>query len=119
MPVRIRLPTESSLLELAQAQSDEEELKKLIKDPECSLIFIKIQWGPDHTSPSCDLTGEALRLYIPPTRRKRVFDFFHNPVHPSARVTHRIIGKRYFWRLMLQDVSTWCASSRKYLVTIL
>ena len=84
----MRLPTEFSLIELAQTQSADEELKKLIEDPKCSLSFRKIFWGAEHTALYCDLTGEALRPYIPVPLRRRVFKLFHEPAHPGARVQH-------------------------------
>ena len=104
----IRVPTEFSLLELAQAQANDDELKNLITDPDCSLSIRKIQWGPEHTSIYCDLTGEALRPIIPLSLRKSVFKLFHHPAHPSAKVTDRVIRKRYVWPSMRRDVSDWC-----------
>ena len=104
----VRVPTEFSLLELAQAQTDDDELKSLITDPKCSLNIRKIQWGPEHTSVYCDLTGETLRPVIPSPLRERVFNLFHSPAHPSARVTDRVIRKRYVWPSMRRDISDWC-----------
>ena len=79
-----------------------------MSDPTCSLNIRKIQWGPDHTSVYCDSTGEALRPIIPSSLRKRVFHLFHNQVHPSAKVTDRVIRKRYVWPSIRRDISDWC-----------
>ena len=94
--VSVRLPTEFCLIDLAQAQSADEELKKLILDPNCSLNFKKIFLGPDHAPLYCDLTGEVLRPCILPSLRRRVFYLFHNPAHPGARVTHWLSGNATF-----------------------
>ena len=104
----VRVPTEFSLIELAQYQTEDEEIKALITDPECSLNIRKIQWGPEHTSVYCDMTGETLRPVIPSPLRERVFNLFHHPAHPSAKVTDRVIRKRYVWPSMRRDISDWC-----------
>ena len=93
----VRLPTEFSLIELAQAQVAKDELQSIIKDASCSLNLRKIQLGPDHTSVYCDLTDEALLPYMPASLRERVFRLFHEPAHPGSRITDRVIRKRYVW----------------------
>ena len=101
----IRLPTEFSITELAQAQSTDEELKTLSSDPKCSLNVRKIFWGPDHTALYCDLMGETLRPIIPAALRKRVFNLFHDLAHSSAKVTESVIRKRYVWPSMRRNIS--------------
>lgn len=107
----IRLPTETGLNELADAQADDRELKRLLEDPGCSLYFRRIQWGADHTSVYCDLMGETLRLFIPFNLRKRICNLFHEKAHPSANVTDRIIRKRYVWPSTHKNITNWCKSS--------
>ena len=104
----VRVPTEFSLLELAQAQTNDDELKSLVTDPKFSLNIRKIQWGPEHTSVYRDLTGETLRPVIPSPVRERVFNLLHSPAHPSAKVTDRVIRKRYVWPSMHRNISDWC-----------
>ena len=104
----IRVPTEFGLSELAQAQIGDADLQNLITDPNCSLTIRKIQWGPEHTSIYCDLTGETLRAIIPPSLRELIFHLFHKPAHPSAKDTDRVIRKRYLWPSMRRDISDWC-----------
>ena len=87
----ICLPTEYSPNELVQAQANDDEVKKIIKDMDCSLNFRKILCGSYYMSVYCNLTGEALRLYIPSPLREFVFCLFHNPAHPSSRNTDRVI----------------------------
>ena len=77
----IRLPTEFSLLELARAQAADDELKTLLSQNSTSLNLKKIQWGSDHTTLVCDLTGAALCTFIPLSLRRRVFDLFHKQAH--------------------------------------
>ena len=104
----ITIPTEFSIVELAEIQNTDEELKNLLKDPKCSLSLKKIQWDSGKSSIYCDLLGETLRPYIPSELRKRVFHLFHNPAHPNAKITERVIAKRYVWPSMRRNVSDWC-----------
>ena len=104
----LRLPTDWSLIELAEAQNDDPELKDMIGDPSCSLKLKKIQWGPKHTTLTCDLNGEILRPYIPAPLRKRMFRLFHKHAHPSKKVTDRIIRKRYVWPKKNRGIADWC-----------
>ena len=95
-------------MELAEAQTIDDEIKALISDPQWSLNIRKIQWGPEHTSIYYDLTGEEFRPVISSSLRERVFKSFHNPAHPSAKVTDRVICKRYVWPSMRREISDWC-----------
>ena len=104
----LSLPTEFNLLELAQAQASNDEIKSLSVDPNCSLNVRRIFWGPSRTAVYCDLWGEDLRPIIPSSLRRRVFKLFHEPAHPSARITERVIRKRYVWPSMRRNVSDWC-----------
>ena len=61
-----------------------------------------------HTSIYCDLTVEARRPIIASSLRERVFKQFHYPAHPSAKVTDRVIRKRYVWESMRREISDWC-----------
>lgn len=115
----LRLAAEIDLNELAEGQSADDELKSIRESSESSLSLKQMLLGPSHTSLYCDLTGEAIRPYIPACFRKRVFDMFHNPAHPCARVTDRVIRKRYVWPNMHRDIlpngarPVWTASSPK------
>ena len=102
------MATEFSLIDLAQAQKDDEELKNLLKSPNCSLKCQRIVFGENHNAVICDLTGETLRPFVPTSLRERVFEIFHAPAHPGAKVTDRIIRKKYIWPNLSKDVKRWC-----------
>ena len=104
----IRVPTEFGLSELAKAQIGDVELQNLITDPNCSLTIRKIQWGPEHTLIYRDLTDETLRPIIQSSLREKIVHLFHKPAHPSAKITNRVICKRYVWPSMRRDISDWC-----------
>lgn len=99
---------EIELVELAERQSQDDELKHLLNSKNCSLKFKKFIWGSTpHTELYCKMSGESIRPYIPAPLRKRVFDIFHGPAHPSAKVTDQIIRQRYIWPNLHRDVAEW------------
>lgn len=106
----LRLAADFSLEELASLQKTDEQLKALCDSTETSLILKKIQWGPSHTTLFCDFTGETIRPFVPEVTRKQIFDLFHNSAHPGAKITDRVIRKRYVWPNMHKDIAKWCKS---------
>ena len=106
----IHLATDISLIELAEYQSSDQELKKLLEAPTTSLNLKKLKWGPDQTTVVCDLTGESFRPYIPLPLRERVFKLLHSSAHPGAKITDRVIRQRYVWPNMHRDIKNWCKS---------
>ena len=67
-----------------------------------------MKFGSENLPIFCDVAGDTLRPYIPKTLRRAVFDLFHAPSHPSAKIMDRIIRKRYVWPNMHRDISIWC-----------
>ena len=104
----LRLPVEIELNRLTEQQECDEQLQLIRKSADYPLKMKSIQWGPNHTTISCEITGEAIRPYIPASLRETVFNLFHRPAHPSAKVTDRLIRQRYVWPDMHRDVSRWC-----------
>lgn len=104
----LRLPVEISLKELADEQLADSVLAELIKSSNPCLKLVKLQWGPSHTAVYCEMTGEALRPYVPLVLRERIFDMFHKPAHPGAKITDRTIRQRYVWPDMHRDIARWC-----------
>lgn len=104
----LRLPVEFDLCELAQQQEVDEQLETIKNAPEYSMKLKKIQWGINHTSIYCEISGESIRPYIPVKLREKVFRLFHEPAHPSAKISDRLIRQRYVWPEMHRDISSWC-----------
>jgi len=104
----IRLPVEIELNELAEQQERDEQLKTIRETPDFLLTMKRIQWGPSHTTLYCEMTGEAIRPYIPESLRKQVFHMFHDAAHPGAKVTDRVIRQRYVWPNMHRNIAKWC-----------
>ncbi|KAG5322117.1 POL4 protein, partial [Pseudoatta argentina] len=60
--------------------------------------------APTHTTLYCEMTGEAIRPYIPAFLRNRVF---HDAAYPGPKVTDRVIHQRYVWPNMHRDIAKW------------
>lgn len=103
----LRLPCEMELLELARHQKDDPQLPQLLKSTTTSLKLKRLILGSDHSEIFCEISDEAFRPYIPVALRRKVFDLFHAPAHPSAKITDRIIRQRYVWPHMHRDISNW------------
>lgn len=104
----LRLPLEFDLNELAQQQTLDEQLVAIKNCPEHPLKLKRIQWGPDNVQVDCEISGETIRPYVPESLRYRIFRMLHNPSHPSARVTDRLMRQRYVWPNMQKDAKSWC-----------
>ncbi|XP_011636560.1 uncharacterized protein LOC105426858 [Pogonomyrmex barbatus] len=91
----LRLPCEIELLELAELQKNDPELPRLLTSTTTLLKFKELIFGSDNAHIFCEMSGESFRPYIPVSLRKKVFDMFHAPAHPSAKVTDRTICQRY------------------------
>lgn len=109
----LRLPVEFNLNELAELQKSDEQLKLICDNLNHPLKLKRIQWGPDHTTVYCEITGEAIWPYIPDNLHDRVFHMFHNPAHPSGKITDRTIRQRYVWPDMHCDIAKRCKNCVK------
>ena len=94
---------EINLNEFAEKQEADEQLKAGRESSNYPLSLKRIQWGPAHTTIFCEITGEAIRSYIPGSLRETVFNMFHKPAHPGSKVTDRLIRQRYVWPNMHRD----------------
>ena len=55
----------------------------------------------------CDVSLGRLRVLVPETRCRQVFEALHGLVHPSGRATLGIISRSYMWNGMHRDVLRW------------
>lgn len=104
----IRLPTEFDLSELAKAQVEDDQLQAIRDSPDHPLKLKRIIWGPENVAIDCEISGEAIRPYVPLRLRKGIFDLFHRSAHPGAKATDRLIRQRYVWADMHRDIAGWC-----------
>ena len=77
----IRLPTEFSLIELAEQQETDEDLKEFRSTPDFNSRFKRFVFGSDRVSLYCESSSDDLRPFIPKFLRQKIFELFHNPAY--------------------------------------
>ena len=116
----IRLPMDFSLSSLSTQQAADEQLQEVIDSSEHPLKLRKLVWGPDSVPIYCEVSGEAVRPYVPQNMRKSLFDFYHNPAHSGPKVMVKLIRQRYVWPDMHRDILRWarhCVPCQKSKIT--
>ena len=56
---------------------------------------------------ACDDNGNVIRIIVPKSLRKEIFDSYHQIHHPSARTTLKNISREYVWPNMCSEVKEW------------
>lgn len=74
----------------------------------------KLTDGPDHQIIHCDVSINDIRLFVPQSLRRQVFNVFHNMAHLSGRTTGKIIPNCYVWSSIKKDVNLWACTSVPY-----
>lgn len=99
----------SRLLEdIVTAQKEDPEIRKLVEESESgkgSFRLEKVRF-PDFLVVVETATGRH-RPYVPPSLRKRIFAELHSLSHPGIKTSRRLVGDRYFWPNMQNDIATW------------
>lgn len=106
----ITVAPEIVLSELAAAQETDEELRSIMESGSTSLKIKKMNFGSDKVTIHCDISGEDVRPFVPLEFRKKIFNIFHSPAHPSAKITSKIIRQRYVWPSIDKDITQWSKS---------
>jgi len=57
----------------------------------------------------CETSSPNPRPFVPSSLRKSLFTSLHTLSHPGWKATARIIGSRYYWQTLKQDVKSWCS----------
>ena len=90
------------MAELARAQEDFQEMQQLRARLAAQDVLIsghKI-W--------CDTSSGVMRLLLPGSMRRLVFNSVHSLAHPGIHATRRILTSRFVWPSCSTDVNTWC-----------
>lgn len=103
----IDLPTEFNLIDLAKAQENDDDVKKLKKSLSTGLKIRDIVFGDEKIKITCDISNNMVRYILPINFRKRVFEIFHFQAHPSAKALYRTFKKKYVWPFMERDIAKW------------
>lgn len=104
----IVLSSDVELKEIAEAQKDDEDLRRALQAKDWSIRLRGLPWGPANVVVYCDVSGDDLRLFVPLTMRKKILHVHHSPAHPSARVMDRMIRKHFVWPSMHKEIAEFC-----------
>lgn len=99
------MPVVVSTDELYEEQIKDEELKSIIEEG-TSLTFKKLRLDGGEKTIYCYVSNQ-IRVYVPATLRRKIFDTTHNLSHPSARSTRKMIAQRFIWPSMQKNVTNW------------
>ena len=87
--------------EMIEQQKSCAELKQLFKNDRHSIVpkMIDGLW--------CDISMQRPRPIVPANLRFKVFENMHNIAHQGVKRTQELIGRRYVWPYLKQDVKNW------------
>lgn len=98
---------ETNLRSLAEAQTDDEELKTILKRDTKSFKLEKITIPGTNETLWCDTSMGKSRPYIPTNHRRNIFSQLHNLSHPGIRGSRKLISERFFWPQMNKNIGSW------------
>lgn len=101
----INMPVIVTTDELYEEQQKDEELKALLES-ETSLSLKQLRLDGGDKTIYCSVDKE-IRIYVPRSLRKRIFDNTHNLSHPSGKATRKAIAQRFVWPGMQKDIANW------------
>lgn len=101
----IEMPQIITTEELYDVQQRDEELQKLLQE-ETVLTLKKLRLDNGDKTIYCDV-GEQIRIYVPVTLRRKIFDNVHKFSHPGAKATRKLIAQQFVWPSMRKDITNW------------
>ena len=100
----ITLPSTIDFEDLADEQTNDQELKNLVGKNSTSLQIKRIQLPDCNKTLLCDVSHEKVRPYVPKTYRKKIFESLHNLSHSGIRASVKLIASRFVWPRMNSEV---------------
>ncbi|GFV08843.1 transposon Tf2-11 polyprotein [Trichonephila clavipes] len=97
-------PTVINFKEFASAQSDDEELQKILNSNDSSLEIEKHYFPLEDVTLYCDMFQKQPRTFVPKSMRQLIFKALHFFSHPGISASIDLIAKRFVWPGMRKDV---------------
>ncbi|GFU10848.1 hypothetical protein TNCV_3278671 [Trichonephila clavipes] len=101
---RIDSISEINFEEIAEEQTTDEELQKLLHNN--SLKF-KPSTLPSEKKLRCDISTQKIRPYIPQKFRFQIFQLIHGLAHPGIKSTVKLMTEKYVWSDIKKQVREW------------
>jgi len=91
--------------ELYKEQQKDKEFQTLLNS-KTALTLKKLRLDDGKKTIYCDVTDQ-IRIYVPTSLRRKIFDVTHKASHPNGRITRKMIAQRYAWPSMQKDIIYW------------
>ena len=106
------LPSEPALdyFRIALSQRSDPELDQLRLgnlDSNMSFQLVQVALADHDISLLCDKSHSRLRPIIPKALRPDIFRLHHSWFHPGAKTGIKLVGQRFVWPGMRQDIRKW------------
>ncbi|GFX65422.1 hypothetical protein TNCV_399731 [Trichonephila clavipes] len=106
-------PTVINFKEFASAQSDDEELQKILNSNDSSLEIEKHYFPLEDVTLYCDMSQKQPRPFVPKSMRQLIFKALHFFSHPGISASIDLIAKRFVWPGMRKDIKIMVRSCVK------
>ncbi|GFX04295.1 hypothetical protein TNCV_3974441 [Trichonephila clavipes] len=106
-------PTVINFKEFASAQSDDEELQKILNSNDSSLEIEKHYFPLEDVTLYCDMSQKQPRPFVPKSMRQLIFKALHFFSHPGISASIDLIAKRFVWPGMHKDIKIMVLSCVK------
>ncbi|GFT86667.1 integrase catalytic domain-containing protein [Trichonephila clavipes] len=114
---RIDSISEINFEEIAEEQTTDEELQKLLHN---NSLKCKPSTLPSGKKLWCDISTQKIRPYIPQKLRFQIFQLIHGLAHPGIKSTVKLMTEKYVWSDIKKQVREWakaCIRCQKYKVS--
>ena len=106
----IPTPLNQLILDIAEAQKDDPEVKQLLGSSSTALSLKPTSIPGTGIKIICDFSTSTPRPFVPIQLRKSVFNSIHNLAHPGIRGTRKMVKERYIWPNIDKDLNEWTRS---------
>lgn len=87
------MPVIVSTEELAKEQQQDEKLVRILSG-QTSLRMKKLRLDDTDTTIYCEVTDD-IRIYVPATLRRKIFNTVHKMSHPGTKATRKLIKRKF------------------------
>ncbi|GFW20729.1 transposon Tf2-11 polyprotein [Trichonephila clavipes] len=106
-------PTVINFKKIASAQSDDEELQKILNSNDSSLEIEKHYFPLEDVTLYCDMSQKQPRPFVPKSMRQLIFKALHFFSHPGISSSIDLIAKRFVWPGTRKDIKIMVRSCVK------
>ncbi|GFS90048.1 transposon Tf2-6 polyprotein [Trichonephila clavipes] len=88
----------------AAAQLVDEDFKPLLENNSTSLKFKQQYFPLEDVTPTCDVSTNVSRPFIPKDYHKIIFQHLHGLLHPGIAASTKLATQRFVWPSIRRDI---------------